>query len=648
MEEGARHKDMCDRSLQLIGNGLSREDCKEALDWLYPTGSGSHRKVSDQEKLDAIDGAIKRNPKPTRGSFKARNGNRYANRESEVCIEPYKHDGSREDIPQTEIALPYSKYLKDVLGFRDEECVCFASDMSRADLSGDAYFKQWDETTKVSDIEKVADECTGLGFTEHGSYYRVNPIKPGCKADSGNVSRFLYTVIEYDGIPREQQLAIYKRSGIPIRALVDTGGKSIHAIVKIDAPDLKEYERRVKLVRSYIGLGIDKTQDAVRYTRLPGSRYFKNGKKGKSRLIATDVGTSSWQEWESSIPIDDGLPDDVDLAEFLEVEIPEPEHLLKNFLRVGQVAIISGAAKTNKSWTMMEMALAISQGKGKFLKWEAYMGKVFYVDTELEVFDFQKRMKTIAKQLGIKDVDADDMRQMLIRGVRITLDELVPRLIRRLQGKNYKVIFIDAIYSVIGDRDENANGDISQIGALLFELAKGTGAAVVFSHHFSKGSQEGKRGIEKASGAGAWGRFPDVSLAIDHHAQAFCYNMEPTYRAFLDESPFVAERVNGVWKIRGDMRIEKKKNGQQVASVNDVLRVLEGEELTVSEWKTRCKDTLGISGPTFDRRKTEAREFIDEIKAGRKVTCRLKTGVKFDENAGRYVRSGKIEVSDGD
>jgi hypothetical protein len=295
---------------------------------------------------------------------------------------------------------------------------------------------------------------------------------------------------------------------------------------------------------------------------------------------------------------------------------------------------------------MMEMALAISQGKGKFFRWEANMGKVYYVDTELEAFDFQRRMKSIARQIGVS-VDPGDFRKLLLRGVRTNLDTLVPQLIRRLRGKDYSLICIDAIHSVLGDREENANEDIAEIGGLLFELTTQVGAAVVFSHHFSKGTQAGKRGIEKASGAGAWGRFPDVSLSIDRpNKDANLYNIEPTFRSFAPVDAFVAERVNGVWQIKEDMKPVEANGANIVTEILDVLANESGGEATPGDWFKACEATLVIKQQAFRTRKEkpEKLKLIESSGKTNKTLWKLATGVKRDNDRAEYRRVQDIKL----
>jgi hypothetical protein len=216
--------------------------------------------------------------------------------------------------------------------------------------------------------------------------------------------------------------------------------------------------------------------------------------------------------------------------------------------------------------------------------------------------------------------------------------QLTDALIRRLKSKGYDLIVIDAIYSLLGALEENSNEDISLLGRELFRLAKHTGAGVMFVHHFSKGSQQGKRGIEKASGAGAFGRFVDCSISIDQNPTKDCFNFEVTARSFAQTPAFVAKRTNGVWEVIEGAKVEHA-SGNQAGSLTDMLRLLEGNEYTIAQWKNVCSENLSMKDRTFDNRKAKARKarLITETKSGKNTICKLADGVEFDEEKGVYV-----------
>ena len=60
-----------------------------------------------------------------------------------------------------------------------------------------------------------------------------------------NVTDFRYALVESDSMPIDKQNAIYKELELPIVALVHSGNKSLHAIVKVDAKNYEEYRNRV-------------------------------------------------------------------------------------------------------------------------------------------------------------------------------------------------------------------------------------------------------------------------------------------------------------------------------------------------------------------------------------------------------------------
>jgi RecA-family ATPase len=571
-------------------------------------------------------------------------------------VKPYEHDGSKEEIPADSIDLKYSEFFKSVLGFKDDEAVWFGwseyRDFEREDAYGNPIepkFIQCDIGITVADIAARQDNYSGRGIgSDVGSFFSVNPYKTGNgKRVPENLSRFLYTMVESDTLPREEQIAIYKKSGLPIKCLLDTGGDSIHAIIKVDAANFEEYKERVANIHEFLGgkaSGFDATQDPVRFSRLPNSKRTEKGSTARQRLIATNIGAASWDEWESE-NLDDGLPEDSDLSEFLSELIEEPKHIVQNFIRKGQVVSISGGMKTYKSWTAMELALAVTNGT-RFVKWEANCSKVFYVDTELEGFDFQKRMLGIAEQMKIS-VDPGECRKMLLRGREISIDMLVPGLIRRLQGKGFDLIVIDAAYSLLGHREENRNEHISEFGRVLHKLAKETGAAVALVLHHSKGSQIGKRGIEKASGAGAWGRFVDMSLSIDQHPDEGCYNFEPTYRSFAPEAPFVARRNGDIWSVETGLKVESKSSSAKQIGVTDILDVLVNEcggEASRKDWVEACENSLGISAQTLDDRREKAAKqgLLDVSGKTKSMKTKLAAGVVKNSETGRYERKGKI------
>lgn len=86
-----------------------------------------------------------------------------------------------------------------------------------------------------------------------GAWIRMNPLDGNGQSDR-NVSAYRYVLIESDDIPKEGQERFYRKYDLPIAALVDSAGKSMHAVVRIDAPDEQEYRHRVNYLFRFLEL----------------------------------------------------------------------------------------------------------------------------------------------------------------------------------------------------------------------------------------------------------------------------------------------------------------------------------------------------------------------------------------------------------
>lgn len=80
--------------------------------------------------------------------------------------------------------------------------------------------------------------------SEVGAWIRFNPLDgKGCK--NSNVVEYRYALVECDNMDLAKQNALIHELELPVACLVYSGAKSVHAIVKVDAADYKEYRKRV-------------------------------------------------------------------------------------------------------------------------------------------------------------------------------------------------------------------------------------------------------------------------------------------------------------------------------------------------------------------------------------------------------------------
>ena len=214
----------------------------------------------------------------------------------------------------------------------------------------------WDRT--AGELIAALHNCGGdIGAVfgdynpEAGAWIRFNPLD-GKGVKNENVTDYRYALVESDSMPIEQQNAVIRELELPVAVLVYSGSKSLHAIVKIEAPTYEEYRKRVDFLYKVCkdnGLDIDRqNRNPSRLSRMPG--VTRNGRK--QFIIDKNIGCESFTEWKNYIEsINDDLPDEESLASVWE-SLPElSPPLINGVLRQGHKMLIAGPSKAGKSFS---------------------------------------------------------------------------------------------------------------------------------------------------------------------------------------------------------------------------------------------------------------------------------------------------------
>ncbi|WP_294482278.1 AAA family ATPase [uncultured Ruminococcus sp.] len=348
--------------------------------------------------------------------------------------------------------------------------------------------------------------------TEAGAWIRFNPLD-GKGVKNENVTEYRYALVESDSMPIAQQHAVIRELELPVAVLVYSGGKSLHAIVRIDAPNYDEYRKRVDYLYKICkenGLDIDRqNRNPSRLSRLPGVVRGEH----KQFIVDRNIGKSDFNEWKDYIEsINDDLPDPESLsAEWDDMpELAQP--LIEGVLRQGHKMLIAGPSKAGKSFALIELSIALAEGV-KWLGFNCAQGRVLYVNLELDRASCLHRFKDVYTAMNLQPKNLDKLDIWNLRGRSVPMDKLAPKLIRRANKKNYIAVIIDPIYKVITG-DENSADQMAKFCNQFDLICTELGTAVIYCHHHSKGSQGGKRSMDRASGSGVFARDPDALLDL--------------------------------------------------------------------------------------------------------------------------------------
>ena len=299
-----------------------------------------------------------------------------------------------------------------------------------------------------------------------------------------------------------------------------------------------------------------------------------------------------------------GLPRITSAADLVARECPTPAVLLGGLLHRGGKLLLGGGAKSFKSWCLIDLAVSVAAGT-EFWSIPTTQARVLYLNFEIAEPFFRGRLMAIAKAKNLNFVETGKALDIwTLRGHAADLRQLVPHIIAQAAGRNYGLIILDPIYKCLGDRDENAAGDIGELLNEVETLACKTGAAVAIAHHFAKGNSASKESKDRVSGSGVWARDPDALVTITPHEEDGAFTIESTLRNFAPKPAFAVRWQWPLMRAAEDLdpaQLKQAAGGRPKENTADtLLALLPPQGASFSAWLTLAKG-VGITESTFKR-----------------------------------------------
>ena len=316
------------------------------------------------------------------------------------------------------------------------------------------------------------------------------------------------------------------------------------------------------------------------------------------------------------------LPEIVSLRQFGENPPTPPPQIIEGVLHQGCKMILGGTSKSNKSWCLLDLALSVASGQ----KWwgrPCTKLPVVYINFELHGWAIAQRLNALCAARPECQGTGDTLHLWNLRGHNADLTLLRPKLEEQLAKHQFGLIILDPAYKVLGDRDENANGEIASLMNELERLAQSSGAAVVVAHHFAKGDSASKEAADRMSGAGAWVRDPDSIMVLTPHEETDCYTVNTILRNLPRLDEFVV-----AWEFPL-MRVAPELNPDALRRPQAKKKVCKDSEFVAEAVGTTPKDFAGVV------RDAQARLKMPRSTAGRYLN-RLKEAGLIVSSGGMY------------
>jgi RecA-family ATPase len=389
-------------------------------------------------------------------------------------------------IPASHDASEFKRFLTSAFAPTEVVCICEQVEDGRP-ISAGSFLPIEDWIARFDDPESIlfrSDRTDGV-------FVRINPFKPNLYSGSDNdVMAYRHVLVEFDQKPKAEQEQLLRSSGLPISVLIDSGGKSIHAWVRVDAPNRKEWDARRDLIYSSIP-GIDpKNKNPSRFSRLPGA--WRGAEKQK--LLANSIGARSWEEWLTDRESIDDSATIVSIKDLMHFDSDnDPDNLIgKRWLTRGSSMILSGGTGIGKSSLMMQIVIRWCLGKDFFGIAPVRPLKIGVIQAENDKGDLAEAFQGVGLGLDIRPDEMKSLQQQLefrTEAVR-TGDAFLAYARRFILRSKLDVIVADPLFSYFGG-DLSDQGEVSVfLRNKLQPILHQTKVAWIWMHHISKAQRK--------------------------------------------------------------------------------------------------------------------------------------------------------------
>jgi hypothetical protein len=298
------------------------------------------------------------------------------------------------------------------------------------------------------------------------------------------------------------------------------------------------------------------------------------------------------------------LPEIEFLREFASTLTAPPPQIIDGILHQGCKMVLGGTSKSNKSWCLLDLAMSVASGQEWWGRRCTKM-PVVYINFELHRWSIGLRINALCGARPECTGLGDSLALWNLRGRNGDLSLLRPKLEEQLARHQFGLIILDPAYKLLGERDENANGEIASLMNEFEALAQSSGAAVVVAHHFAKGDSTAKSAIDRMSGAGAWARDPDSILVLTPHEEPDCFTVSTVLRNLPQVDEFVVQWDYPLLRVANDLNPEALRRPQSKNKVctdrEFVEAVLGTESRNYKNVVRQAREVLGMSEASINR-----------------------------------------------
>lgn len=408
---------------------------------------------------------------------------------------PIKSRPDPEVLPQP-MENPTRRWL--VAAFENSEAICIVRGEVRDGQSRpESSAKVFDLQNWLRKLDEVAGDVDRLLSSDAGVFVCINPLRDMQKGRRANNVLFRHVLVECDGGELVDQWALFVNSNLPITSVTYSGGKSLHALVRVDANNAAEYDERVALVFAWLdqhakGVRVDTaTTDAPRLSRLPGALRDRKSQD----LLWLSMGAKDWLTWQIW-QRDTELPQPISLVSMIKFDADnDPDCLIGHrWLCKGGSVLWVGESGVGKSVMTTQAAMAWASGSPIFGIRPKRPLKSLIIQAENSFGDLAEAFQGILaayprrRQLDVCNMLKDNL--LFVTNDTWSGDSFIDGLARLAAIHQPDLIWIDPLLSYLGG-DITCNRTVGKfLRNGLNPICETARCAIMVIHHTGKPPRE--------------------------------------------------------------------------------------------------------------------------------------------------------------
>jgi RecA-family ATPase len=491
-EEGTRNTQLFKLACQFRDQGLAYEAAEtEAESWAFKVG------LSQREALSAVKSAYSR---PGREPWVPASKYRLHN------LTILRDGPAVPAMPKSVEETPVTKFLEAAFELGDRINIARAlydGERERPDGAGETRTREeWLELFKDGGLAEWQGSAPGV-------YVSINPTKTSSR-QAKDISKWRHCLVEFDESTLDEQWAIIKKAGLPTTCIIRSGGRSLHAWVKVDAESELEFKDRVNFIYKHLAHAKpdEANKDPGRLSRLPGAVRTMTGQK--QELVECGAPTKTFLEWKEWTIYGD-IPEPLSWERLINFKEDNDETVLlgRRWICRGGSALWVGSSGLGKSVLCLQAAICWALGRSFFgIRPHGDGLKSLIIQAENDEGDVAEAVQGVIKAMNLTPEEiAIVMRNVVIvRDCSSTGEKFVDRVRRLVDKHKPHLTWADPLLAFIGGDLSSQETASTFLRNLLNPLALSAGFAWMLIHHTPKPMRDGTsyQGHDKAySGFGS-------------------------------------------------------------------------------------------------------------------------------------------------